>query len=63
MGSLKKRDWKEWITLRDFHSSDKQVNDAGFKHEVTIDLLKWKDWKLQKLRWEGIEIKFLLPNQ
>ncbi len=56
-------DWKEWITLRDFHSSDTQVRDAGFKHEVTMDLLKWKDWKLQKLRWEGSEIKFLLPNQ
>ncbi len=63
LGLLKKRNWKQWITLRDFHSSDTQVRDAGFKHEVTMDLLKWKDWKLQKLRWEGSEIKFLLPNQ
>ncbi len=56
MGSLKKRNWNQWITLRDFHSSDKQVNDAGFKHEVTIDLLKewWIDWPS--------EIKFLLPK-
>ncbi len=56
MGLLKKRNWKQWITLRDFHSSDKQVREAGYRHEVTMDLLKewWIDWPS--------EIKFLLPK-
>ncbi len=61
MGSLKKRNWKEWITLRDFHSSDTQMREAGFKHEVTMDLLKTNNkWELKPIEKE---VKFLLPNK